>query len=121
MEDEVVFIEPVVVRLDQGRAGALDLLLDDFLRKTGEIRVPDPAAGDADKRVPVAGERELEDYAEHAVVVILDLSVEAFATFENQRLNALDHRRTLVLDVSWSRVLEAGLLAPCAENVAKSI
>src|SRR6266536_2978596 len=80
-----------------------------------------PAAGETDERVPIAGKRQLEDDAQHAVVVVLDLGVETLAAFENQRLDRFDDRGTLEADVSGSGVLEAGLLAAGAENVAEGV
>src|SRR6266516_3190332 len=68
VEDEIVFVQPVFVGLDQGGAGAVELLPDDFLREAGKVGVPDPAAGQADEPIPVAGEGEFEDHAEDAVV-----------------------------------------------------
>ena len=114
-------MQPAVVELDQRGTGALDLLFDDLLGEAGEVGVPNPAAGQANQRVPIAGKGQLEDDAQHAVVVVLDLDVETLAAFENQRLDRLDDRRTLEADVSGSGVLEAGLLAARAEDVAEVV
>jgi len=54
-------------------------LTDDAGGEALEVGVGGPAAGELDERVPIAGERELEDQADHAVVVVLDLSLEALA------------------------------------------
>ena len=121
VEDEVVFMQPALVELDQRGPGALDLLFDDLLGEAGEIGVPNPAAGEADERVPVAGKRQLEDHAEHAVIVVLDLHVEAFAAFEDQRFDRLDDRSALEADVSRRRMLEAGLLAAGSKDVAQRV
>src|SRR5271169_214125 len=121
VEDEVIFVQPTVVKLDQSRARAFDLLFDDLLREAGEIGVPNPTAGEADQRVPVASKGQLEDHAEHAVIVVLDLDVEPFAAFEDQRLDRFDHWRTLETDVPRSRMLEASLLPPSSEDVAQGV
>ena len=55
--------------------------------------------GEFDERFPVAGEGQLEDEADYAVVVVLDLSGEALAGVEDQRLEAFVDRRALVADV----------------------
>ena len=68
-----------------------------------EVDVPDPAAAQADQRVPVAGKRQLEDHAQHAVVVILDLAFEALATVQNQGIDRLHHRRTLIAHIAGGR------------------
>ena len=60
VEDEVVLAEPASIGLDQGGGGAVEALADDGLDAGGEIDVPDPAAGEADERVPVAGEGKLD-------------------------------------------------------------
>ncbi len=49
------------VGLDEGGIGAVEFLLDDFAGEGGEVGVPNPAAGEADEGVPVAGEGEFED------------------------------------------------------------
>ena len=49
-----------------------------------------------------AGKRQLEDQADDAVIVILDLSVKALAAFEDERLERLLDRRTLVADIGGS-------------------
>src|ERR1019366_5054861 len=121
VEDEVIFMQPAVVELDQGGAGALDFLFDDFLGEAGEIGVPNPAAGEADERVPVAGKGQLEDDAQNPVIVVLDLNVKALAAFENQRLDRFDNRGTLEADISGGRVLEARLLAAGSEDVAQIV
>src|SRR5438874_575124 len=72
-------------------------------------------------RVRTARKRQLKDHAKHAVVVILDLGIEALATVEHQRLDPLHHRRALVLDVSGGRMFEASLLTPRAKDVAQSV
>src|ERR1700739_1366481 len=121
MEDEVVFVQPVVVGLDQRGAGAFELLLDDLLREAGEVGVPNPATGEANERVPVAGEWQLENHAEHTVVAALDLGVETLSHFEHQRLDALDHRRALIADVSRGGVLETSFLTARAEDLAQRV
>src|ERR1700674_1829406 len=121
MEDEIIFMEPAVVKLDQRGTGALDFLFDDLLGEAGEVGIPNPAAGQADKRVPVAGKRQLEDHAQHGVIVVLDLDVKPFAAFKDQRLDRFDDRSAFKTDVSRSRVLEARLLPPSSKDVAKGI
>ena len=63
VKDEIIFMQPAVVKLDQRGTGALDLLFDDLLGEAGEIGVPNPAAGKSDQGVPIAGKRQLEDNA----------------------------------------------------------
>src|SRR5579862_9986128 len=104
-------MQPTVVEFDECRPGALDLLFDDLLGEARKIGVPNPAAGETDERIPIARKRQLENDTQNTVIVILDLDVETFAAFEDQRLDWLDNRGTLKPDVSRGRVLEAGLLA----------
>jgi hypothetical protein len=74
-----------------------------------KIYVPHPAAGQPDKRLPVAGKRELKDDADHTVVVILELAMQALATLQHQRLDRFHDRRTLIANVSRRGMLHAGL------------
>ena len=110
VENKVVLTQPLRIGLDQRRRRPLQLLADDAGRVLLKVHVPDPAAAHADQGVPVAGKRQLEDHAQHAVVVILDLAFQALATVQDQGFDGLDHRRPLVANVSRSGVLEAGLL-----------
>ena len=80
-----------------------------------------PAAGELHQVVPIAGERQLEHQADHAVVVILDLSVEAFTGFEDQGLDRLLNRRALVANVAGGMVLEAGIDRPGAKDLAQVV
>src|ERR1700694_4944747 len=87
-----------------------------------KVYVPDPAAAHADESVPVAGKRQLEHHAQHAVVVILDLALQPLTAVQNQRPNGLDDRWPLVADVSGSRVLEAGLFqSACTKDLTQLI
>src|SRR5262249_9458131 len=87
-----------------------------------EVDIPDPTASQAHQGVPVAGKRKLEDDTQHAIVVILDLAVEALSAVEHQRIDGFDHRRPLVADVARGWVLERGLLqGASAENLAKLV
>ena len=101
-------------------SGALELLPDDARGQLLEVGVGGPAAGEFDERVPVAGEGQLEDEADDAVVVVLDLSGEALAAFEDQRLEGLLDRRALVADVGGS-LLEAGLGGAGWEDLAELV
>src|SRR6185312_3177359 len=85
MEDEVVFAEPVFVRLNQRGRGPLQLLASNAGGLTLEIRVPDPSASELYQGVPVSRDRQFEDQTQHTVVVVLDLAVEPFPRFEHQR------------------------------------
>src|ERR1700722_7960618 len=109
MEDEVIFTQPFGIRLYQCRRCMLQLLAGDAGGMRGEIDVPHPAAAKADQRVPAAAKWQFEDYADHAVVVILDLAIQTLAALEYQRLDRLDDRRTLVADVPRGGVLHAGM------------
>src|SRR5689334_7232647 len=75
-----------------------------------EIDVPNPPAPQPNQRVPVSRKCQLENYAEHAVVVILDLSFQPFPGFQNQWLNWLNHGRPLIANVSRGRMFKARLL-----------
>jgi hypothetical protein len=131
MEDEVVFLQPVggvglgVIRfdvgLDQRGRGEFELLLDDARGQSFEVGVGGPAGGKLDERVPVAGERQLEDQADDAVIVILDLALEALAAVEDERVEAFFDGRTLVADVSGSLMLEAGFGGAGAEDLAEFV
>ncbi len=121
MEDEVIFVQPFFVGLDQGGAGTLQPFPGNFLGEAGKIRVPHPTAGEANKRVPIAGKLQFENYAQHAVIVILDLSVQTLTSLEHQWLNSFDHGRTLITDVSRSRMLKTRFLPPSAEDVTQGV
>src|SRR5712692_4971439 len=122
MEDEVVFAKPLRIRLDQRRCCSLQLLSRDAGRVAFKVHIPHPAAAQTDQRVPVPREGQFENHAQHAIVVVLDLSFQTFTTFQNQRFNRLDDRGPLVANVAWSRMLEAGLLeGPRTENLAELI
>ncbi len=97
VEDEIVLLQPLGgVRLDQRGSGALQFLLHDASCQALEVGVPNPAAGELHQLVPVAGKGQLEDHADHAVVEILDVALQALAAFKNQRFEDLFNRRTLV-------------------------
>src|SRR5882762_5552437 len=121
MEDKVIFVQPFFVGLDQGGSRALQTLPGNFLGEAGEVRVPHPAAGEPNQRVPIAGKRQFENYAQHAVVVILDLGVQTLTGLEDQRFDSFDNGRTLISDISRSRMFETGLLAARAENGAQVV
>ncbi len=110
VENEVVLTQPLRIGLDQRRGGPLQFLADDAGGVLLKVDVPDPAAAHADQRVPVAGKRQLEDHAQYAVVVILDLTVKALAAVQHQGVDGFDDRRALVADVSGSGMLEAWVL-----------
>src|SRR5258708_23932497 len=122
MEDEVVLLEPVSgVGLDERGGGAVEFLFDDASGQALEVGVPDPATGELDQLVPVAGEGQFEDHADHSVVEILDVALQAFAAFENEGFEDLLDRGTLVADVSGSEVLEAGISSACAEDLPELV
>ncbi len=74
-----------------------------------------------DQLVPVAGERELEDHADYAVIEIPDVALESLATFKNQRLEGFFDWRALVADVAGSEMPEAGVGGAGAENLAELV
>ena len=69
--------------------------------------------------VPIALKAELQQHADDAVLVILDLRQQALAAAEHHRLKLLDHRRLLEANVFRSGVLEAGLDPARAQNLAQ--
>src|SRR5580700_2572558 len=82
MEDEIVFLQPLGgVRLDQRGGRTLKFLLDDASGEALKVGIPNPATGKLDQLVPVAREWKLEDHADHAVIEVFNLSLEALATF----------------------------------------
>ncbi len=109
MEDEVVFAEPARIRLDHGCRGALEALAHDGLNARGKIHVPNPAAGERDEAFPIAGKTELVDDADHAVVVILDFALEAFAAAQHEGIERLSDRRPLVTHIGRDRMLDGWL------------
>src|SRR5262249_52958991 len=121
VEDEVVLVQPVFIGLDQGWSSTLQLPLDNLGRQTRKVSVPNPPAGKANQGLPVTGERQLENHAENAVVVVLDLTVEALTAVENQRLNRFHYRGSLVLHVPWGRVFEAGFCRAGSEDLPKFV
>ena len=73
VEDKVVLLQPVFffVGLDQRGSGALEFLADDAAGQIFEVGVRGPVGGEFDQLLPVAGERELEDQADYAVIEYL--------------------------------------------------
>ena len=61
----------------------LELLRDHARSELFEGGVGSPTAGKLDESVPGAGEGQLEDQADYAVIVVLDLAFEALAGFED--------------------------------------
>ncbi len=122
MEDEVVLLQPLAgIRLHESRGGVFELLFDHARGQLFEVRVGRPAAGELDELVPVAGERQLEDQADDAVIVVLDLTFEALAAVEDQRVESFFDGRTLVANVSRSLVLEAGFGGAGSEDLAELV
>src|SRR5260221_35712 len=121
VEDEIIFMEPDVVKLDQRGTGALDFLFDDFLREAGEIGVTNPAAGDAHERIPVTGKWQFEHNAQHTVIVVLDLDIEPFAALQDQGFDPFDDGSTFEADVSGRGVLAAGLLSASSKDVTQCV
>src|SRR5271157_1532383 len=122
MEDEVILLEPLgLVGLDQSRSGALQLLARDARGHGLEVRVGGPAAGNLNQVFPGAGKGQLEDQADDAVIVVLDLSLKPLAAVEDDRLERLHDRRPLVADVSRSLMLEAGVGRARAEDFAQLV
>src|SRR4029077_7414200 len=78
-------------------------------------------AREANQSLPVAGKRQLEDHAQYAVVVILDLAVQPFPAVQDQGLAVLSHLRALVLDVTWGWVLESSLRDPGSEDLPELV
>ncbi len=122
MKDEIVFLQPLRgIGLDQRGSGTLEFFLDDASRQTFKVGIPNPTAGKLDQVVPVAGEGQLENHADHAIVEVFDLTLQALAAFEDQRFEDFFHRRTLEPHVSGSHVLKAGVNGARAEDVAKLV
>ena len=96
-------------------------MLDDAGGEAFEVGVPNPAAGELDELIPVAGEGQLEDHADHAVVEILDVALQALAAFEDEGFEGLFDRRALEADVAGSEVLEAGIGGAGAEDLAELV
>jgi len=115
-------LQPAVlaVTLDQGGSGALEFLADYAAGQIFEVGVRGPAGGEFDQFLPVAGEREFEDQADDAVIVILDLSGEALAGVEDQGLERLLDGRPLVANVGWG-FFETGLGSAGSDDVAEGV
>src|SRR2546430_13484489 len=87
-----------------------------------EIYVPYPPATQADHGVPVARERQLEDHAEDAIVVVLDLGLEAFAAVQDQRLDWFHDRGALIADISRCGMFEGGLFqSACVQELTQLV
>src|SRR4051812_44862249 len=87
-----------------------------------KVDVPNPPTAQPDQRVPVSRKWQLENHAEHAVIVILDLSFQPLPSFQNQRLDWFDHGRTLIPNVPRRGMFEARLLQrPCPKDLAQLI
>jgi hypothetical protein len=88
----------------------------------GEVNLPGPAAGEGNQGLPGTGEREMENDADDAIIVVPDLSVESFPGIKDEGFGGLDDRRTLVADVAGRGVLQRGLLdRGRAEKLAEAI
>src|SRR5437870_2733509 len=92
-KDAVVFAEPVLVRLHHRGRRTFQLYPSNAGGERFKIRVPDPAAGQLHQLAPVPREGQLENQTDDAVVVILDLSFQAFAGLQDHRLNPLQNGR----------------------------
>jgi hypothetical protein len=121
VEDEVVLLQPVVlvIGLDQGGGGALQLLADYAAGQLFEVGVGGPVGGELDQFLPVAGEGELEDQADYAVVVVLDLSGEALAGVEDQGLESFFDWGALVANVGGS--FETGLGGAGSDDLTEGV
>src|SRR5579859_948980 len=121
LEDEIVLLQPLgAVGLDQRGGGAFQLLPDDARGELLEVGVGGPAGGKFDELVPGTAEGQLEEQADDAVVIVLDLSREALAGFEDERLKRLFDRSALVADVG-GRLLEAGFGLARGEDLAEFV
>ena len=121
MKDAVVFAEPVLVRLHHRGRRTFQLYPSNAGGERFKIRVPDPAAGQLHQLAPVPREGQLENQTDDAVVVILDLSFQAFAGLQDHRLNPLQNGRPLVANISGRGMLEAGLHRSGADNLAQLV
>src|SRR5579864_6642731 len=125
VEDKVIFLQPwilfVVVRLHQRGGRTLELLLHDSRRENFEVRVRRPPAREFHQVIPVPRKRQLEHKADYAVVKILDLSFEALAAFEHERVKRFHNRCTLILNVVGRLILECRLGRPCTQELAQII
>ena len=86
-----------------------------------EIRVPHPASTQLYQRVPISRKGQFEDETDYAVIVVLNLALEALPRFEHQRLQGFDYRGPLVTNVGWGGILEAGFESACTEYFSKLI
>jgi len=73
-----------------------------------------PSGCEMDEAFPIAGEGELVDDADDAVIVVLDFAFEAFAAAEEQGFERLGHGRPLVAHIGGHEVLDFGAAARCA-------
>src|ERR1700683_5537772 len=71
--------------------------------------------------LPVAGEWKLEDQADNAVIVVLDLALEALAAFEDEWFEAFFDGGALEADVFGGLVLEAGFGGAGSEELAEFV
>ena len=121
VEDEVVLLQPFSdVGLVERGGGAFELLLDDTRGELFEVGVGGPAAGEFNECVPAAGEGKFELEADDAIIVVLDFSGEALATFQGQWLKGLLDRSALVAHVGGS-LLETGFGLTGGEDLAELV
>src|ERR1700685_3728573 len=71
--------------------------------------------------LPVAGEWEFEDQADDAVIVVLYLTFEALAAFEDERFEAFFDGGALEANVFGSLVFEAGFGGAGSEELAEFV
>ena len=80
-----------------------------------------PLATKLNEFVPVAGKRQFEDDADHAVVVVLDVTLQTLAALEDEGIESLFDGGALVTDVSGSKVFETGIDGAGAEDLPKLV
>src|SRR5207302_9808442 len=98
------------------------LLVRNAGRVLFKVHVPNPSAAQPNQGVPVSGKRQLENHAEHAIIVIFDLSFQAFAAVQHQSFDRLHYGWPLVPNIARSRILEAGLLqSACAKKLTQLV
>src|ERR1700682_2088381 len=107
MEDQVIFAKPFLIWLHQYGSDAFQSFADNLRRLRSKVHIPYPPARQSSQLLPATRKGQFEDQTQYSVVVILHFALEPLASFEHERLQPLHHRRSLIADITRSRLFWA--------------
>ena len=111
VDDEVVLGEALRVGAGQGRGRPLQVAFHHFDGARFQAGVVHPPRGQANDVVPIAGERQFEAQADHAVIVIGYAPADLPGAGDHRAERGFHHRRPGELHVFRSGLAEEGFAA----------